>query len=180
MSLIDDANKATRLARAIVADLLLYNEEKVTAGLRVGNVSGQLADEIEEGRKLYLSRVTPNLVAVFEHTLDQMIASRRAQLSKDKEETIELEIPPEILNDSDAQERRLPAIPDLESLAGGKTQPLLSLAAFADPPSSDSDSNSGSGSGATPRSSSSGGGLMIVGGLLLVGVAIAVAVFILS
>jgi len=59
--LITTPEAATRLARAIASDLSLYNEEKIIEGIEGDNIFDVLADEIEEGRELYKSRVSPEL-----------------------------------------------------------------------------------------------------------------------
>lgn len=59
--LITTPEAATRLARAIASDLSLYNEDKIIEGIEGDNVFDVLADEIEEGRELYRSRVSPEL-----------------------------------------------------------------------------------------------------------------------
>jgi len=61
MALIDTPEAARRLARAIASDLSLYNEEKITKGIENDSLFEELADEIEEGRALYKSRVAPEL-----------------------------------------------------------------------------------------------------------------------
>jgi hypothetical protein len=61
MALIDTPDAARRLARAIASDLSLYNEEKITKGIEQDNLFDELADEIEEGRALFKSRVAPDL-----------------------------------------------------------------------------------------------------------------------
>jgi hypothetical protein len=63
MALIDDLTKAMRLARAITSDIALYNTEKVAAGLMQDNLFKALAPEFDEGKKLYLSRLAPELDA---------------------------------------------------------------------------------------------------------------------
>lgn len=63
MALIDNEEAARRLARAIASDLSLYNEEKITQGIQEDNLFDVLADEIEEGRQLYKTRVSPELIA---------------------------------------------------------------------------------------------------------------------
>ncbi len=55
----DDA--ARRLARAIASDLSLYNEEKIVRGIERDSLFEELAEEIEEGRALYKSRVATEL-----------------------------------------------------------------------------------------------------------------------
>ncbi|HEX2731791.1 MAG TPA: hypothetical protein VHM70_09305 [Polyangiaceae bacterium] len=61
MPLIDTEEAARRLARAIASDLSLYNEEKIIRGIETDSLFEELSEEIEEGRALYKSRVSPNL-----------------------------------------------------------------------------------------------------------------------
>ena len=61
MPLIETEKDARRLARAIASDLSLYNEEKIVQGIEHDNLFDVLADEIEEGRAHYKSRVAPEL-----------------------------------------------------------------------------------------------------------------------
>ena len=61
MALIETEEAARRLARAIASDLSLYNEEKVTEGIKNDNLFEVVEEEIEEGRQLFKSRVTPEL-----------------------------------------------------------------------------------------------------------------------
>lgn len=61
MALIETEEAARRLARAIASDLSLYNEEKVTQGIQNDNLFEVVEEEIEEGRQLFKSRVTPEL-----------------------------------------------------------------------------------------------------------------------
>ena len=61
MPLIETEEAARRLARAIASDLSLYNEEKIVQGIQNDDLFNVLAEEIEEGRALYKSRVSPDL-----------------------------------------------------------------------------------------------------------------------
>lgn len=61
MALIETEEAARRLARAIASDLSLYNEEKIIKGIENDDLFSALAEEIEEGRALYKSRVAPEL-----------------------------------------------------------------------------------------------------------------------
>ncbi|HET9959036.1 MAG TPA: hypothetical protein VFQ61_31310 [Polyangiaceae bacterium] len=61
MPLIEVEEAARRLARAIASDLSLYNEEKIIRGIEGDCLFEELAEEIEEGRTLYKSRVSPDL-----------------------------------------------------------------------------------------------------------------------
>jgi hypothetical protein len=56
-----DVNRAQRIARAIASDVSLYNEEKIVRGIENDDLFASLADEIEEGRAHYKSRVAPEL-----------------------------------------------------------------------------------------------------------------------
>jgi hypothetical protein len=53
--------KAMRLARAIASDISLYNEQKIIKGIEQDNLFDVLKEEIEEGRELYKSRVSPEV-----------------------------------------------------------------------------------------------------------------------
>ena len=61
MPLIETDEAARRLARAIASDLSLYNEEKIVQGIQSDDLYATLSEEIEEGRALYKSRVSPDL-----------------------------------------------------------------------------------------------------------------------
>jgi hypothetical protein len=61
MPLIETEEAARRLARAIASDLSLYNEEKIVHGVQADDLFTSLSEEIEEGRALYKSRVSPDL-----------------------------------------------------------------------------------------------------------------------
>ena len=61
MPLIETEEAARRLARAIASDLSLYNEEKIIQGIQQDDLFNVLSEEIEEGRALYKSRVSPEL-----------------------------------------------------------------------------------------------------------------------
>lgn len=63
MPLIETEEAARRLARAIASNLSLYNEEKIVAGIQSDDLFGALSEEVEEGRALYKSRVSPDLYA---------------------------------------------------------------------------------------------------------------------
>jgi hypothetical protein len=61
MPLIETEEAARRLARAIASDVSLYNEEKIVRGIENDSLFSELGEEIEEGRALYKSRVSPDL-----------------------------------------------------------------------------------------------------------------------
>ena len=64
MALIDNPQAARRLARAIASDVSLYNEEKITKGIVEDNLFEAMAEEIEEGRALFRSRVKPEIFSM--------------------------------------------------------------------------------------------------------------------
>ena len=61
--IIETPEAAVRLARAICSDLALYNEAKIIEGIEQDTFFDVLGAEIEEGRDLYRSRVSPELYA---------------------------------------------------------------------------------------------------------------------
>ena len=61
MPLIEEPQKAVRLARAIASDISLYNEEKIVEGIENDTFYDAIGSELEEGRELYKSRVEPQL-----------------------------------------------------------------------------------------------------------------------
>ena len=61
MALIEQDEAARRLARAIASDLSLYNAEKIEKGIAHDTLFDEVEADIEEGRALYNSRVSPAL-----------------------------------------------------------------------------------------------------------------------
>ena len=64
MAMITTKEAANRLARAIASDVSLYNEEKIIQGITKDNLFDVMAEEIEEGRALYESRLDTELYQV--------------------------------------------------------------------------------------------------------------------
>jgi hypothetical protein len=62
MSLITDPEAAKRLARTIISDITLYNKEKVMEGLENDNLFDVLRNELDQGRRVYESRVSPEVL----------------------------------------------------------------------------------------------------------------------
>jgi hypothetical protein len=60
-TLIDNPQRARQLARAIASDLTLYHEAKILEGITNDTLFDVMKDEIEEGRALFKSRVTPDI-----------------------------------------------------------------------------------------------------------------------
>ena len=59
--LIDAPDRARRLARTIVSDIALYNKEEIKRGIENDTLFEDLAEELDRGRKLYSSRVAPEI-----------------------------------------------------------------------------------------------------------------------
>lgn len=60
-TLIDNPTRARQLARAIASDLTLYHEAKVQDGITNDSLFDVLGEEIDKGRLLFKSRVTPEI-----------------------------------------------------------------------------------------------------------------------
>lgn len=82
MALIDKPERARQLARAIASDLSLYHEKKVTDGIERDNLFDVMRDEIEEGRTLFKSRVSPEIFAqgIYERALVDMLLRTRGNV----------------------------------------------------------------------------------------------------
>lgn len=61
MNMIDNLEQAKRLARAIVSDVAIYNQEKVESGIKNDDIFDTLDEQLEEGRQHFFSRVSPDL-----------------------------------------------------------------------------------------------------------------------
>jgi hypothetical protein len=61
MNMIDNLEQAKRLARAIVSDVAIYNQEKVENGIKNDDIFDTLDEQLEEGRQHFFSRVSPDL-----------------------------------------------------------------------------------------------------------------------
>ncbi len=59
MELITDRDHARRLARTIISDITVYNVKKIKEGLKNDILFGLLEKEIEHGRRVYESKVSP-------------------------------------------------------------------------------------------------------------------------
>ena len=59
--LVDNPDLAFRLARAIISDIALYNQEKVKEGIKNDNIFDLMAEELQEGRDHFHTRVSPDM-----------------------------------------------------------------------------------------------------------------------
>lgn len=82
MALIDKPERARQLARVIASDLSLYHEKKIIEGVERDTLFEVLRDEIEEGRNLYKSRVTPEIfeLGLYDRALVDMLLKPRSNV----------------------------------------------------------------------------------------------------
>jgi hypothetical protein len=82
MTTIDNPDQARRLARAIISDIAIYNREKVEQGIKNDSIFDLLAEEIEEGRQHFASRVAPELAAssIFDLALVDVLIKRAGKI----------------------------------------------------------------------------------------------------
>lgn len=59
----DPHERARRLARLIVGDIVLYNQDKIAEGIRNDTLFQVLEKELEVGRKYYEKNVDPAVAA---------------------------------------------------------------------------------------------------------------------
>ncbi|MBW2450915.1 MAG: hypothetical protein JRE16_04055 [Deltaproteobacteria bacterium] len=70
--LVDNPKLAFRLARAIVSDIALYNQEKVEQGIKNDSLFQLLDEELAEGREHFYGRVSPE-ISDRDHLYDRAI-----------------------------------------------------------------------------------------------------------
>jgi hypothetical protein len=74
--------KAERLARIVVSDIILYNQEKFDAAVRAGDVVAAMSADLEEGRALFTQRVDARVRESRDFLTDELIrvaGMRRSQ-----------------------------------------------------------------------------------------------------
>ena len=79
----DAGKRLDQLVAARLPDLSLYNEAKIKEGIENDTFFTVLAEEIEEGRAHYQSRVDPRLYAstnFFERALIDVILARKGHI----------------------------------------------------------------------------------------------------
>lgn len=60
--MIDSPERAKRLARTIISDIALYNQDLIREGIENDTIFEVLSEDLEKGRKLYDSRVSPEIL----------------------------------------------------------------------------------------------------------------------
>jgi DNA-binding response OmpR family regulator len=76
---------AKRLARIIMSDIALYNQRAIDEGVRNGTMVDLLRDEIEEGKKLYESRIPGEIASstdYYREAIDEFIRKRKNEMQK--------------------------------------------------------------------------------------------------
>ena len=82
MALIEKPDRARQLARAIASDLSLYHEKKILEGIENDTLFGVMSDEVEEGRALFKSRVTPEIygLGLYERALVDVLLKSKGHI----------------------------------------------------------------------------------------------------
>jgi hypothetical protein len=75
--LAEQRAKAERLARIIVSDIVLYNEDRFAEAIRRGSVLEMLSSELEEGRDLFRSRIDERVRGERDHLADELLRVAR-------------------------------------------------------------------------------------------------------
>jgi predicted Zn finger-like uncharacterized protein len=78
-TLVAERAQAERLARIIVSDIVLYNEEKFGAAVRSGSVLETLRDELQEGRALFRERIDPRVRDERDFLADELVRVARGR-----------------------------------------------------------------------------------------------------
>jgi predicted Zn finger-like uncharacterized protein len=81
-ALADAVAKAERLARIIVSDIVLYNEERFAEAVRAGNVAEAFAAELAEGAGLLRERVEARVREQRDFLRDELLRAARARAAK--------------------------------------------------------------------------------------------------
>jgi len=74
------ADKIQRLARTIVADFFLYNQDKIDVALKNDNLFEILEGEIDDSIKFFKEHVKSSNLTVFWDTLFNRLMQREAKL----------------------------------------------------------------------------------------------------
>lgn len=75
----EERGKAERLARIIVSDIVLYNEEKFSKAVQQGNVETAMEADLAEGRGLFRERIDPRIREERDHLMDELLRVARTR-----------------------------------------------------------------------------------------------------
>jgi len=73
----EERAKAERLARIVVSDIVLYNEERFAAAARAGNVLEAMAADLSEGRSLFEERIDPRVRGERDYLRDELLRNAK-------------------------------------------------------------------------------------------------------
>lgn len=77
--LADERAKAERLARIIVSDVILYNQEKFVRAVAAGKVVEMLDPDLEEGRALFRQRIDARVREERDHLAEELVRVARTR-----------------------------------------------------------------------------------------------------
>jgi predicted Zn finger-like uncharacterized protein len=77
--LADERAKAERLARIIVSDVILYNQEKFVRAVAAGRVVEMLDPDLEEGRALFRQRIDARVREERDHLAEELVRVARTR-----------------------------------------------------------------------------------------------------
>jgi hypothetical protein len=69
------AADARRFARLLVAEIKLYNDQKVESACRAGNIYQQLKPEIDRAQKLYDERVSSEMIIGRDYFYEELVST---------------------------------------------------------------------------------------------------------
>ena len=75
--LAEERAKAERLARIIVSDIILYNEEKFAEALRLDRVAEMMSPDLDEGRDLFRNRIDERVREERDHLVEELLRVAR-------------------------------------------------------------------------------------------------------
>ncbi|HYB11870.1 MAG TPA: hypothetical protein VEG67_00270, partial [Myxococcota bacterium] len=75
----EERAKAERLARIIVSDVILYNQEKFTRAIASGRVLEMLDPDLEEGRALFRQRIDARVREERDHLAEELVRVARTR-----------------------------------------------------------------------------------------------------
>jgi len=75
----EEVEKAERLARIVVSDIVLYSKEKFEAAVAAGNVLEAMQPEIAEGRSLFTARVDPSIQEMRDFLIEELLRVAEAK-----------------------------------------------------------------------------------------------------
>jgi CheY-like chemotaxis protein len=77
--LAEERAKAERLARIIVSDIILYNEEKFAEAIRRDSVVEMMDPDLDEGRELFRSRIDERIREERDHLVEELLRVARTR-----------------------------------------------------------------------------------------------------